>query len=66
MSIYAQGFSENTTASMQRDILAGRPSELADQSGAVVSYAHQAGVKVPIHQTIYASLLPSERRARHK
>jgi len=52
------------TSSMQRDVLAGRPSELEDQSGAVVRIARQAGVPTPIHDFLYASLLPQERRAR--
>jgi 2-dehydropantoate 2-reductase len=52
------------TASMQRDIGAGRPSELEDQLGAVVRLAREAGVPVPIHETIYAALLPQERAAR--
>jgi 2-dehydropantoate 2-reductase len=53
-----------TTASMQRDILDGRPSELDLQTGTVVRYAEEAGVAVPVHSTIYAALLPSELRAR--
>ena len=49
---------------MQRDILAGRPSELDLQTGTVVRYAEEAGVEVPVHGTIYAALLPGEMRAR--
>lgn len=52
------------TSSMQRDVLAGRPSELEDQSGAVVRLGRQAGVPTPIHDLLYAALLPQERRAR--
>jgi len=52
------------TASMQRDIIAGRPSELASQSGAVVRLAQEAGVKVPMHTFIYQSLLLLEMQAR--
>ena len=52
------------TASMQRDIMAGRPSELADQNGAVVRLGEQAGVPVPTHNFIYHSLLPLEMKAR--
>jgi 2-dehydropantoate 2-reductase len=52
------------TSSMQRDIGAGRPSELADQVGAVVRLARDAGVPVPVHETIHAALLPQERAAR--
>ena len=57
---------EGGTASMQRDIAAGRPSELASQSGAVVRLGQAAGVPVPVHTLIYESLLPLERRAREE
>ena len=52
------------TASMQRDILSGRPSELEGQTGTVVKMARELGVDVPIHQQIYNALLPLEKRAR--
>ena len=55
---------EETTSSMQRDIMAGRPSELEAQTGAVVRFGRQNGVPTPIHHSIYAELLPLERRAR--
>jgi 2-dehydropantoate 2-reductase len=53
-----------TTASMQRDIQAGRPSELVDQVGAVVRMGREASVPVPVHQTLFGSLLPQELAAR--
>lgn len=52
------------TASMQRDILAGRPSELEAQNGAVVRLGGRAGVPTPANAFIYAALLPQERAAR--
>lgn len=52
------------TASMQRDIIAGRPSELESQSGAVVRLGREAGVPTPVHAFIHGSLLPMELRAR--
>jgi 2-dehydropantoate 2-reductase len=58
------GSPEEATASMQRDILAGRPSELESQIGVVVRRAREVDVPVPIHALLYASLLPQERRAR--
>lgn len=54
----------DTTASMQRDIMAGRPSELLDQSGAIVRMAAAARVPAPAHGFLLASLLPQERAAR--
>jgi 2-dehydropantoate 2-reductase len=55
---------EQATASMQRDIVAGRPSELESQLGVVVRLAHLAGVEVPLHTFLYACLLPQEHKAR--
>jgi len=51
-------------ASMQKDILEGRPSELEAQTGALIRMAHIADVSVPTHEFIYASLLPQEKKAR--
>ncbi len=52
------------TASMQRDIIEGRPSELASQNGAVVRLGREAGVATPVHGFIVRSLWPLELRAR--
>lgn len=53
-----------STASMQRDIMAGRPSELEAQNGAVVRLGREAGVPTPVNAMIHAALLPQERAAR--
>lgn len=58
------GLPPEGTASMQRDIIEGRPSELDAQSGAVVRLGQQLGVEVPVHSFIYRALVPLERRAR--
>ena len=52
------------TASMQRDVMAGRPSELHEQCGAVVRLGEQERVPTPVNRYIYHSLLPLEHRAR--
>jgi 2-dehydropantoate 2-reductase len=54
----------DATASMQRDILEGKPSELESQNGYIARRGTELGVPVPINQFIYAALLPQERRAR--
>ncbi len=56
----------NGTASMQRDILSGRPSELEYQNGTVARLGRELGVPTPVNAFIYASLLPQELRARGK
>jgi len=52
------------TASMQRDIADGKPSELEAIIGAAVRFGEQAGVPTPALRYVYASLLPQENRAR--
>jgi 2-dehydropantoate 2-reductase len=54
----------HATASMQRDIQAGRPSELEDQTGAVVRMAQAIGLAVPANEFLQAALLPQELAAR--
>jgi 2-dehydropantoate 2-reductase len=61
---FIDGLPPDGTASMQRDVMQGRPSELEAQVGAVVRLGERVGVEVPVHRTIYAALLPQERRAR--
>jgi 2-dehydropantoate 2-reductase len=63
MSFVDQLPAEGTT-SLQRDIVAGKPSELDAWSGAVVRLAAGAGLDVPVHTFIYENLLPMELEAR--
>jgi 2-dehydropantoate 2-reductase len=58
------GAAAGSTASMQRDIMDGRPSELEYQTGTIVRLGQAVGVATPVHSFIYQSLLPQERRAR--
>ncbi len=52
------------TTSLQRDIAAGRPSELDAWTGAVVRLGRERGVETPVHAFIYDALLPGEQVAR--
>ena len=61
---FMDGFPPSATASMQRDILEGRPSELEAQNGAVVRLGQAVGVATPLNAFIYHSLLPLELKAR--
>jgi 2-dehydropantoate 2-reductase len=63
---FLDGVPPEGTASMQRDLGAGRPSELEDQTGAVVRLAREAGAAVPVHEALYAILAPQERAARER
>lgn len=55
---------EGATASMQRDIMEARPSELHSQNGAVVRLGAEVDVPAPTHAYLYHTLLPQELRAR--
>jgi 2-dehydropantoate 2-reductase len=58
------GAPATSTVSMHRDLAAGRPSELFDQTGAIVRLGRGAGVPVPLHEAFLAALTPGERAAR--
>jgi 2-dehydropantoate 2-reductase len=51
------------TTSLQRDLAAGRRSELEWWSGAVVRLGVESRVPTPVHRFMYQSLLPGELRA---
>ncbi len=53
-----------TTASMHRDIVEGRPSELEAQIGVIVALGESVGVATPVNRFVYDCLQPQERRAR--
>lgn len=53
-----------STSSLQRDVMEGKPSELDAQLGAVVRFGRELGVPTPVSELLYALLLPQERRAR--
>jgi 2-dehydropantoate 2-reductase len=50
--------------SMQRDLMAGWPSELAAQNGAVLRMGSEVGIPTPVHAFLYSALLPQELKAR--
>ncbi len=63
---FVDGLAPAATASMQRDIMEGRPSELSEQTGAVVRLGREVARATPLNSAIYGSLLPQELRARGK
>ncbi|MGQ4809940.1 hypothetical protein NKDENANG_03379 [Candidatus Entotheonellaceae bacterium PAL068K] len=54
------------TTSLQRDLMAGRPSELEAQTEALIRLGQEVGMATPLHTFLYHSLLPMERRARRQ
>lgn len=61
---FIDALSPKGTASMQRDIIDGKPSELEMQNGAVVRLGKEVMVDTPVNSFIYYSLLPMEMKAR--
>jgi 2-dehydropantoate 2-reductase len=61
---YIDTLPPQTMASMQRDIMQGRPSELEAQNGAIVRMGERFNVPTPVHTFIYNALLPQEDLAR--
>ena len=59
-----EGITPNSTTSMQRDLVRGRPSELDALNGAVVRLAHESGVDTPVNRYFLYSLRSLELRAR--
>ncbi len=64
VTAYVDNLPPHATASMQRDIMEGRPSELEAQCGAVVRLGQEISVSTPTQTFIYTSLLPAELKAR--
>lgn len=60
---FCDALAPHITASMQRDVLDGKRSELESLIGVVVRKGAALGVDVPHFEFFYASLLPQERRA---
>ena len=56
--------SYDSTASTQRDIMEGRPSELENFNGYIVKQGELLGIKTPVNSFIYHCLLPQELNAR--
>lgn len=62
--VFVDRLPPNGTASLQRDIMEGKPSELASWNGAVVRLGQEVEVATPLHAFIYHSLLLLELQAR--
>lgn len=60
------GLPPGTIASMQKDIMEGKPSELDQQTGAVIRIGKASNIPTPTHEKIYSALLPLEQKARGK
>src|SRR5260370_583265 len=60
----AEALPAGSTTSMHRDIVEGRASELEEQTGAVVRFAHETRSAAPVHAWLRSALLPQELQTR--
>lgn len=60
---FCDAMAPEQTASMQRDVMEGKPSELESMIGVMVRLGAGLGVPTPIFGFFYAALLPQERKA---
>jgi len=54
----------DTTMSLQRDMMEGRPSELENFNGYIVRKGDELGIDTPVNDFIFYSLLPMEKKSR--
>jgi len=55
---------QGTTASTQRDIMEGKPSEIENFNGFIVREGERLGIETPVNKMIYECLKPMEEQAR--
>jgi 2-dehydropantoate 2-reductase len=60
------GFAANVKPSMQRDVEAGRRSELESMIGVIGRRGRELGISTPVADMVYAALLPIELKARDR
>lgn len=66
MNVILTTFPYESTSSLSRDVIEGKPSEIEYQNGTVVKLAEKYGVEVPVNKFIYSCILPMENKARNK
>lgn len=59
-------FAYDTTSSLSRDVIEGKPSEIDYQNGTVVKLGEKMGVATPVNRFVYNCILPMEIKARKK
>jgi 2-dehydropantoate 2-reductase len=61
---FIDSFPYDSTSSLTRDVLEGKPSEIEYQNGTVVRLGQKYGVDTPINRFVYNCILPMELKAR--
>jgi 2-dehydropantoate 2-reductase len=57
-------FPYESTSSLARDVIEGKPSEIEYQNGTIVRLGEKYGVKTPVNRFVYYNILPMELKAR--
>ncbi len=66
MMKFIDTFPYDSTSSLSRDVMEGRPSEIEYQNGTVVRLAEKHGIDTPVNRFIYHCIVPMEQQARKK
>jgi len=61
---FIDSFPYDSTSSLTRDVLEGKPSEIWYQNGTAVKLGEKHGVPTPVNRFVFNSILPGELRAR--
>jgi 2-dehydropantoate 2-reductase len=61
---WVDSFPPESTSSLTRDVMEGRPSEIEFQNATVVRLGEKYGIATPVNRFIYHSIIPMERKAR--
>jgi 2-dehydropantoate 2-reductase len=61
---WVDSFPPDSSSSLARDVMEGKPSEVEYQNGTVVRLGDKVGVPVPVNRFVYYSILPMEFKAR--
>lgn len=61
---FIDSFPYESTSSLTRDVLEGKPSEIEYQNGTIVRLAEKYGIETPINRFVYYCILPMEIKAR--
>jgi len=57
-------YPSDSTSSLTRDVLEGKPSEIEYLNGTVVRLGRQYGVETPLNSFVYNCIVPMELKAR--
>jgi len=61
---WVDSFPPDSSSSLARDVMEGKPSEIEYQNGTVVRIGEKVSVPVPVNRFVYYSILPMEFKAR--